>query len=248
MKKQDFRHKLAEIIDADRHNNRASEIYDWCMVAVIIISLLPLMFLNQHNLFLEAASWLSVLIFTVDFIARCYISPVDKFKIGRPWWKRYPFTLMGLVDFLSILPVLSMISNKLSLFKLFRLSRIVGIIKFSRYSEKDDMLLRALKRKIGVIRTILTFMFLYIFISALLIYNVEPNINPKTGEETFSTFFDAVYWSVVTLTTVGYGDIYPVTLLGRIISICSMVFGIGLISTVSSVVTTGLIEEIKKDP
>ncbi|MDE6225494.1 MAG: ion transporter, partial [Muribaculaceae bacterium] len=136
--------------------------------------------------------------------------------------------------------------SKLALFKLFRLIRIVAIIKYARYSDKDDVLLRVLKKNIRVLKTISIFMLLYVYISALLIYNIEPHVNPTTGETTFSTFFDAVYWSIVTLTTVGYGDIYPVTFLGKLISVCSMVCGIGMIATVSSVVTAGIIEEINK--
>ncbi|MDE6543214.1 MAG: ion transporter, partial [Muribaculaceae bacterium] len=170
----------------------------------------------------------------------------DSYKSGRPCWRRYPFTFMGATDLLSIIPVLGMINNKLSLTKIFRLVRIVAILKYSRYSDKDDLMLRVLKKNLSVIKTISIFMFLYVYISALMIYNIEPPINPSTGEETFSTFFDAVYWSVVTLTTVGYGDIYPVTLLGKIISICSMICGVGMIATVSSVVTAGIVEEINK--
>ncbi len=242
----DFRHRLARIIDADRAHDKASMIYDWCMIVVIVLSLLPLMFLSDNNPVLDFISWATVIVFLIDFIARCYVSPVDKYKVGLPWWRRYPFSFMGAVDFLSILPVFGMINNKLYLFKLFRLARIVAIIKYTRYSDKDDLLLRVLKRNLSVIKTISIFMLLYVYISALLIYNIEPHINPSTGEETFSTFFDAVYWSVVTLTTVGYGDIYPVTLLGKIISICSMICGIGMIATASSVVTAGIIEEINK--
>ena len=241
-----FRQRLAKIIDADRTHNKSSIIYDWFMVVVIVLSLVPLMFLDDKNPVLEAISWTTIIIFIIDFIARCYVSPVDSYKIGRPWWRRYPFTFMGVMDFMSIMPVLGMINNKLSLTKIFRLVRIVAILKYTRYSDKDDMLLRVLKKNYGVLKTISIFMILYVYISAILIYNVEPHINPMTGEETFSNFFDAVYWAVVTLTTVGYGDLYPVTALGKIISICSMIFGIGMIATVSSVVTSGIIEEINK--
>ena len=241
-----FRQRLAKIIDADRSHNRSSLIYDWFMVVVIVLSLVPLMFLDEKSPLLEIISWTTIIIFIIDFIARCYVSPVDSYKIGCPWWRRYPFTFMGLMDLLSILPVLGMINNKLSLTKIFRLVRIVAILKYTRYTDKDDMLLRVLKKNYGVLKTISIFMALYVYISAILIYNVEPHINPITGEETFSNFFDAIYWAVVTLTTVGYGDLYPVTALGKIISICSMIFGIGMIATVSSVVTSGIIEEISK--
>ena len=248
MKTSDFKNKLATIIDADRGSSRVSRIYDYCMVVVIVLSLVPMMFLGGGYRWLNCISWVAGIVFLLDFIARCYVSPIDRYKIGCPWWRRYPFSFMGVVDFLSILPLFGIVNSKFSLFKFFRLVRIVALIKFTRYSTKDDILLRVFQNNKNVLKDIGIFIFLYILISALLIYNVEPHINPSTGQETFATFFDAVYWSVVTLTTVGYGDIYPTTILGKIISICSMVFGIGIIATVSSVITAGFIEEIKKHP
>ena len=75
-------------------------------------------------------------------------------------------------------------------------------------------------------------------ISALTIYNVEP--------ESFDTFFDAVYWATISLTTVGYGDIYPVTVVGRIVTMISSVLGIAIIALPSGVITAGYLEEINK--
>ncbi len=244
MKILKIRYNIARIIDADQEASYASRIYDWFMIGTIILSLIPLMFLDENNVTLNIISWVTVIIFILDFIARCFVSPVDKYKIGRPWWRRYPFSFMGVVDFLSILPIFGMICRKFALFKIFRLARIVSILKFVRYSDKDDLLYRALKKNIPILRIIFVFAILYIFISSLVIYNVEPSINPTTGEVIFSSFFDSIYWSVVTLTTVGYGDIYPVTVLGKMFSICSMIFGLGMIATVSSVITTGFIQEI----
>lgn len=243
MKISGLQYKLATIIDADRSGYRPSKIYDWFMCAVIILSIVPLMF-SYNNTVLDIISWLTVTIFLIDFILRCYISPFDKYKIGKPWWCRYPFTIMGLIDIASIIPVVSLINPKLSFFKFFRLARLIAIMKYARYSYMDDILLRVLKRNRAVLRTITCLIILYIFISALLIFNVEPQINPETGQKTFSSFFDAIYWSVVTLTTVGYGDIYPVTLLGKVISVSLMICGVGLIATTSSIITAGLIEEI----
>ena len=79
----------------------------------------------------------------------------------------------------------------------------------------------------------------YVLISALVIYNVEP--------ETFNTFFDAVYWATISLTTVGYGDLYPITTIGRIITMVSSVFGIAIIALPSGVITAGYLAEINKD-
>ena len=77
----------------------------------------------------------------------------------------------------------------------------------------------------------------YIFVSALVVYNVEP--------DSFETFFDAVYWATISLTTVGYGDIYAVTTIGRIVTMISSVFGIAIIALPSGVITAGYLEEMK---
>ena len=78
----------------------------------------------------------------------------------------------------------------------------------------------------------------YILISALVIFNVEP--------DSFDTFFDAVYWATVSLTTMGYGDIYPVTTVGRIVTMISSVFGIAIIALPSGIITAGFMEELDK--
>lgn len=79
----------------------------------------------------------------------------------------------------------------------------------------------------------------YILISALVIYNVEP--------DSFETSFDAIYWATISLTTVGYGDIYPITTIGRIVTMFSSAFGIAIIALPSGVITAGYLEEISKD-
>lgn len=78
----------------------------------------------------------------------------------------------------------------------------------------------------------------YIVVSALVIFNVEP--------DSFETFFDAIYWATVSLTTVGYGDIYPVSTIGRIVTMISSVFGIAIIALPSGIITGGYLNEINK--
>ena len=85
----------------------------------------------------------------------------------------------------------------------------------------------------------------YIFVSALIMFNAEPHINPETGTTTFENFFDALYWATVTLTTVGYGDVTPVTDIGRFISMISSLFGVAIIALPSGVITAAYIEELR---
>ena len=85
----------------------------------------------------------------------------------------------------------------------------------------------------------------YIFVTALVMFNAEPHINPETGEATFESFFDALYWATVTLTTVGYGDLCPVTQIGRIVSMLSSLFGVAIIALPSGVITASYMEELR---
>ena len=78
-------------------------------------------------------------------------------------------------------------------------------------------------------------------------FNTEPRIHPETGVETFRHFFDALYWATVTLTTVGYGDLCPVTDLGRFVSMLSSIFGVAIIALPSGVITASYIDELKNE-
>ena len=85
----------------------------------------------------------------------------------------------------------------------------------------------------------------YIFITALIMFHAEEDINPETGCYLFDTFFDAFYWAACTLTTVGYGDLYPISDVGRVISIISSMVGIAIIALPSGIVTAGYLDELK---
>lgn len=245
--KETYRQRLARIIQIEKEgNDKYSRAYDWYMLVIIGLSLIPMMVENDDTPFMKWIEWATVIAFIIDFVLRCYAAPVMKRFEGKSFFRRYPFSFMGLVDFLSILPIVTLISYKFTLFRLFRMVRIIALFKYTRYTDKDKLFLKVLKKRKNVLMTLFLFTLLYIFITALLLYNVEPHLNPITGEKTFSSFFDALYWSTVTLTTVGYGDLCPVSVCGRSISMISSLFGIGLITAASGAVTSGFIEEIKK--
>ena len=86
----------------------------------------------------------------------------------------------------------------------------------------------------------------YIFITALIMFNAEEDINPETGHFLFDNFFDAFYWAACTLTTVGYGDLYPISDVGRVISIISSMVGIAIIALPSGIITAGYMDEIRE--
>lgn len=97
-----------------------------------------------------------------------------------------------------------------------------------------------------VLSSVLVLALLYIFVTALILFNVEPHINPYTGQPTFRSFFDALYWATVTLTTVGYGDMCPVTDVGHFVSMLSSLFGIAVIALPSGVITARYLDELRR--
>ena len=96
-----------------------------------------------------------------------------------------------------------------------------------------------------VLLTVLGIAIFYVFITALIMFNAEPHINPYTGATTFGDFFDALYWATVTLTTVGYGDMIPVTDIGRFVSMLSALFGVAIIALPSGVITARYLDELR---
>lgn len=155
---------------------------------------------------------------------------------------RYPFSAMAIVDLVSILPSIMMINKGfklLKLFCLFRTFRIFRIFKAFRYSKSVRIILSVLKETKESLLAVCSFATAYVLISALIIFNVGP--------ESFNSFFDAVYWATVSLTTVKYGDIYPITQIGRIVTMISSIFGIVVVALPAGINTAGYMKAISKD-
>lgn len=112
-----------------------------------------------------------------------------------------------------------------------------------RYTDKSQVLGKVIRKEKGVLLTVLGIAVFYVFLTALIMFNAEPHINPTTGATSFEDFFDALYWATVTLTTVGYGDMIPVTDIGRCVSMLSSLFGVTVIALPSGVITASYLEE-----
>ena len=108
------------------------------------------------------------------------------------------------------------------------------------------LFLSILYKERQVLSSVLVLALIYIFVTALILFNVEPHVNPYTHQHTFHSFFDALYWATVTLTTVGYGDMCPVTDVGRFVSMLSSLFGVAVIALPSSVITARYLDELWK--
>lgn len=222
----------------------ASRLYDWYMFIMIIASITPLMFIDDCPIF-KVIEIITVIAFIIDYLLRWSTANLQ-LKRGLLSYILYPFTPMAIIDLLSILPGLNLISPEFKLLRLTRLLKIFRLLKVFRYSDKITMFLRVLKKERQVLLSVLMLALFYIFVTALIMFNAEPHINPETGAVTFHSFFDALYWATVTLTTVGYGDLCPVTDIGRVVSMLSSLFGVAIIALPSGVITASYLEELRE--
>lgn len=221
-----------------------NRIYSVVMLISILISILPLFFRDEYEIFIYT-EYFSVSLFIMDYILRWYVSDYT-LKKGFLSYFIHPFTPMAIIDLLSILPSFVCFNHIFVLGRVLRLFRILRMTKLLRYSKRLSAFFYVIRKEKKVLWAVLGISIFYIFFTALLMFNIEPRYNPETGEETFETFFDALYWATVTLTTVGYGDLCPVTEFGRLVSMLSSIFGVAIIALPSGVITASYLDEIRK--
>ena len=235
-----MRKRIYEIIEVANPNDVASKCYDIFMLVTILISIIPLAFKTQTELFLLIDK-ITVVIYIIDYLLRLITADFKYQKLARKSFLVYPFTPFAVIDLIAILPSIILLNNSFKLFKIFRLFRsfrVFRIFKAIRYSKSVTIIINIFKNQKEALLTVLGIAIAYILISALIILNIEP--------QSFDNYFEAVYWATVSLTTMGYGDIYPVSTAGRIITMLSSILGIAVIALPASIITAGLMEELNK--
>ena len=233
------RARLHEIIfEAD---TRAGRLFDLALIWLILLSVATVILESvqgvraQYGKLLYALEWLFTLLFTVEYVLRLL-------SVRRPL--RYATSFFGVVDLLAIIPTYLSIfvpgSQYLLVIRILRLLRIFRLLKLSEYVAEADTLrlaLRASRRKISVF---ISAVVLLVVIIGALMYVVE-------GEEHgFTSIPISIYWAIVTLTTVGYGDLSPRTPFGQILASIVMVIGYGIIAVPTGIVTVELAQAARQ--
>lgn len=189
------------------------------------------------KLLLTVLEYILTLFFTLEYILRAYCEPRRK---------DYVCSFFGIIDFLATFPQLLSIFipqlKYLSIMRSFRLIRIFRVLKLFAFINEGYLLIESLKRSMR--KLVVFFLFIVVLVSVLgtIMFMVEGG-NPKSS---FDSIPDSIYWAIVTLTTVGYGDITPVTLVGRIIASMIMILGYTIIAVPTGIVSASIIDETKK--
>lgn len=208
------------------------------IVSLILESYAPLR--EQYASFFYAFEIFSIIIFTLEYIARVYVS---NYK-GKPRSK-FVFSFYGIVDLLAIVPfylpfIFTFDLRVIRILRIFRFIRIFKIGRFSRSFRTIKEVLRETKEEL--IMTVFIALVL-ILISSTLIYYAESPVQP----EKFQSIGHSFWWAIATLTTVGYGDIYPVTAIGKFISSIIAFIGIGFVALPTGIISSAFIDKVKKD-
>ena len=222
-----------------------SQVYDFLMLVAIALGTVSLLFREYRPLF-----WyfdiISSAMYIVDYLLRWMTCDL---RSEKPRWKAfllYPFTPMAILDLLSILPTFEVVSSSYKLAKSARLLKIVRFTKIVHYIGPLDIFVKVIKKQRKLLMAVALVAIFDILITAILMFQSEQEIDPVTGEYIFKTFHDAFYWAAITLTTVGYGDLCPVSDLGKTLSIISSLLGIGIIAMPSSIITAGYMQELNR--
>ena len=222
-----------------------SQVYDSLMLVAIILGTIPLLFRDYRPVFLYFDIFSGV-IYMLDYLFRWTTCDL---RSDKPKWKAfllYPFTPMAILDLLSILPTFELVSSSYKLAKSARLLKIFRFTKIIHYIGSLEIFVKVIKKQWKLLLAVALVALFDIFITAIIMFQSEQEIDPVTGENVFKTFYDAFYWAAITLTTVGYGDLHPVSDVGKTLSIISSLVGIGVIAMPSSIITAGYMQELNR--
>lgn len=239
------------IIQPDKGNSLASRIFDWMITSLILISVITLFVVtfdlpdSVRKFLLKFEAFVSI-VFTIEYCMRLYTADM-LFPHCSPIKARlkYVVSAMALVDLLAILPYwlpMFLPSSMLGLRSL-RLLRLLRILKLNRYFTAVKTIGDVLSDKRRELLGSMFFVAILMVMSSLLMYSAEHGAQP----EVFKNAFSGLWWAVATLTTVGYGDVYPVTVMGRVLGIFIALSGIAAVAIPTGIITAGLTERLGRD-
>ncbi len=221
-------------------SSRLKQFFDLFCISVIVFDLVlfpleTIKFFSAFSKQILIVHYIIIFIFTVEYLIRI-IGAENKWKFITSFY--------GVIDFLAIVPFfLTHGFADTSYFRIVRLIRLFRIFKLTRYSKSMKKLMTAVMEIKTELLTILTIAFFIVYIFSALIYTVEHHAQP----DKVANMFDAFWLTIVTVTTLGYGDITPVTIFGRFLTILFIIFSVGIVIMPSSVLTAHLMEKRRQE-
>ena len=247
-----MRKYIFRIIDHKDNSTRANQVFEYFIITLILLNVIAIILDSFQQVALKYGDFLltfeaiSVAIFTVEYLLRIYTAKLkhpEKSEVGAII--KFMTSTLGIIDLLAILPfyIPMFFPFDLRFLRMFRVTRLLSIMKLKRYSKALTMVGNVLKKKRSDLIMTLVVTFIFLLISSTIMYYLENDAQP----DQFPNILAAFWWAVATLTTVGYGDVVPITDLGKLISGFLAILGVALIALPTGIISAGYISEIREE-
>lgn len=246
-----FKKKVFNAVEVGFVEEISGRVYDVVNLSLIVINLIISIMMTFDNIMADYGKILSVLetvtvaFFLIDYILRLwtseYLFPKDK------KWKallKYQFSFNGLVDLLSSVPYFLpfVFPTGFAAFRIFRVVRLFRIFRINAYFDSINVIAQVLKKKAKLLVSSVFVILILMLAASLCMYSLEHEAQP----EAFNNAFSGIWWAETALLTVGYGDIYPITAMGRIMAMIITLLGVGIVAIPTGIISAGFVEWYEK--
>ena len=249
---QKLERSLYHLVDEKDESNRLSKCFNYFLMALIILSVGEMALETDDEMYIPYKYYFdnfdlfTVIVFTVEYVIRiltAHLAPENKGKTRWQSIKSYIFSFAGLIDLISILPFYLNYTNiDLRVLRMLRLLRFLRVFKIARYNSSMKLVADVIKDKSSEIGVIMGVIIIIMIISSFLMFYAEN----KAQQEQFPNVLSCLWWAVVTMTTIGYGDVYPVTVAGKVIGSIMALLGIGLVAMPTGIISAGFLEKVNE--
>lgn len=244
--------RVFEIISKAEDGDWASKIFDWSIMILIALSIISIILESFANIYekyhsvFQVFEVITVVVFTIEYLLRIWTADLLFPEAKHPHLK-YIFSFMAIIDLLAILPFyvpfISADLRFLRMMRLFRLFRLLRVFKLGRYFEALQIIVKVIKTSGPQLIMSVVICFFVMLFSAIIMYTVENPVQP----EQFPNVISSLWWAICTLTTVGYGDVYPITHVGRFFASLISLVGIGIIAIPTGIIAAGFNQVITRE-
>lgn len=243
--------RIFDIIQIGQEEDIISRLFDY-LIVVLIVSNIAVLFLETFEeltpyfTLFRVVEIVTIALFCVEYILRIWTSeflyPEEKSKVKAAF--KFIFSLYGIVDLLTILPFFFL--SGIVFLRMLRVARIFHLFKINTQYDSFNVIARVLKSCKNQLLSSLFILLLMVMCSSLSMYAVENKVQP----EVFKNAFSGAWWSLTAILTIGYGDVYPVTVLGQILAMIIEILGVGIVAIPTGIISAGFVKEytaIEKD-
>lgn len=244
----EIKQKIYNVIREDHKNTISGTLFDTIIVVFIMLNITfiiietfnpPSWFIPIYNV----VEFITVVVYTIEYFLRIWTAPL-KYPEEKTYKARlkYMISFMAIIDLMSILPAylpfVFVINFKvLRILKVFKLLRV---FKIGRYVDSFSAIVYVLKSKAHQLISSVIILFVLLIMASVIMYDIESQVQPEVFENALSS----LWWAVATVTTVGYGDLYPITTAGKILGIVVVLMGVGLVAIPTGIISAGFVESI----